>query len=468
MKMTNTKTRKTSESCRKVENVSTDARDQEDIDPTLEIDNMHWLEDDENECLANNNNGDGTDDDDDDVVNDGDTSTSFSLQECMNEFRARRIRRTSLSHHRQDIEKNGDTSKNCQETAELELINQNLCNKEQERKCKPCQNGFCYCFTSDSGDGGVNLGNCNPIRNTHTRNSRRNRRSECNQVRNTFLFLTIFFNTCFFKSSNIGNKKAKNFKSKDISKDRQIPKKTQNKTATSNMKATTISTNQLTAISSLETSPIDAPLIHIIQELRGNCVISKVKVNKHKIQANQNKQSLQQKNIQFKDQRTEIKSNQKKSFDQTMPELYTPTAPTLEKCGDLKTPDFKSSQLKNSKKCSECCERRRNGGGQLLQKRLSTTHFSYKPRNTKEAPPKPPRSTRNYNDQCCGSSESTSSSVREAERVVDDFLKKKGYRITECDNAKTKDDIEKKSERTKPSKKLYSDKRKSYPLSKLI
>lgn len=181
MKITNNKTRKTSGTCRKAGTINTEERDQEEVKPTFEIDNMHWMEDGEHECLDNNNNGDITDDDD--VVNDGDTSTSFSLQECMNEFRARRIRRTSLSQHRQDIGKDGGISiKNCQENAELELINQNLCNKEQERKCKPCKNGFCYCFTSDSGDGGTNLGNCNPIRGTSTRNSRRNRRVECNQV----------------------------------------------------------------------------------------------------------------------------------------------------------------------------------------------------------------------------------------------------------------------------------------------
>lgn len=61
----------------------------------------------------------------------------------MDEFRARRVRRVS--------ERQGSK---VHDTAEMDLINQNLCNKEYERKCKPCKNGFCYCFSSDSGDGG--------------------------------------------------------------------------------------------------------------------------------------------------------------------------------------------------------------------------------------------------------------------------------------------------------------------------
>lgn len=235
------------------------------------------------------------------------------------------------------------------------------------------------------------------------------------------------------------------------------------------MKSTTVSTNQLTAISSLETSPVDAPLIHIIQELRGNCVISKVKVNKHKIQANQ---ETTQKNIQFKDQTkaTHFSSNQMKSFNQSIPESYTPTAPTLEKFTEFENSktignDLKSSKLKNSKMCSECCGRRLSRGGILLQKRLSTTQFAYKPRNTKEAPPKPPRSIRNSGDQSYGSSESTSPSVREAERVLDDFLKKKGFKVTMEGNSNSVN--EKRSETIAPTRKLYSDKRKSYPMSKL-
>lgn len=187
--MTNTKTRKTSGTCKDAVHVnnSTDLGGGENDDPTNEIGGGHWMDVTDNECLAGNDgnycNSDEDTEDADENVNDGDTSTSFSLQECMNEFRARRIRRTSLSQHRHETEKSDTKSgKNCQETSELDLINQNLCNKEQERKCKPCQNGFCYCFTSDSGDGGANLGGCHASRGLQTRNSRRNRRSDCTQV----------------------------------------------------------------------------------------------------------------------------------------------------------------------------------------------------------------------------------------------------------------------------------------------
>lgn len=83
--------------------------------------------------------------------NGSDISSSFSLQECMKEFRARRIRRSYLNQQRQNMIR--DTyGKNVKEANEIDFINQNLRNKEQERKCKPCRNGFCYCFTSDSGD----------------------------------------------------------------------------------------------------------------------------------------------------------------------------------------------------------------------------------------------------------------------------------------------------------------------------
>ena len=82
-----------------------------------------------------------------------DSCSSFSLQECIDEFRARRIRRVSTQSREVPEHKEQQHKKHISDPAELDLINQNRSNKEQERKCKPCENGFCYCFTSDSGDG---------------------------------------------------------------------------------------------------------------------------------------------------------------------------------------------------------------------------------------------------------------------------------------------------------------------------
>lgn len=174
--MTNSKPRKPGNN-RNVDVEVADGVDEVDGAPSA------WMQNADNDRLSPNYSDeiDDTEDADDEIVNDGDTSTSFSLQECMNEFRARRISRISSSLNRQESEKGGA---NCHDTTELDLINQNLCNKEQERKCKPCKDGFCYCFTSDSGDGG-NLSVCGASRGIHMRHSRRNRRTECNQVCST-------------------------------------------------------------------------------------------------------------------------------------------------------------------------------------------------------------------------------------------------------------------------------------------
>ncbi|XP_023298971.2 uncharacterized protein LOC111681432 [Lucilia cuprina] len=468
--MTNSKTRKTSKSCKdavcndNITDLNSDAAD----DAVHEIENGHWMESIDNECLA----GYLTDDkysnhddseDADEIINDGDTSTSFSLQECMNEFRARRIRRTSLSHHRQDSEKSGVKSTKPQEASELDLINQNLCNKEQERKCKPCQNGFCYCFTSDSGDGGGNLCDSYTTRGNQSRNPRRNRRSECSQFSNTV------------------NRNAKTQKSKEKIKDgtSHLKKNQETKTDSSCIKSTKPERNQLTAISSLETGTNDAPLIHIIQELRNNCVISKVRVNKDKLHpiksqnnlsSNGNKvHTVTHKTAHFNDQKKQNKSdiNDKRLFYRFSSEKHTPTAPTLEKLSEFdstpKTDEFQSTPVETIKKCTKCSESRRSAGGQLLQKRLSNTQFTYKARNIKQAPPKPPRSSLTYDDKYFRS-DSTSPSVREAERVVDDFLKRKGLVATVGNSNRNETKIIKGPEK-KNTNNVDHFKRKSYPLT---
>lgn len=116
----------------------------------------------------------GTSDEDD--SGSGVTSTTFSLQECMDEFRARRLRR--MSNHRSIIGR--DEVDAVPTTADdARLIDQNRTNKEQERKCKPCKDGFCYCFTSDSGEGGQGAATCAAA---HIRSSKQSRYNHVNQV----------------------------------------------------------------------------------------------------------------------------------------------------------------------------------------------------------------------------------------------------------------------------------------------
>jgi len=133
------------------------------------------------------------DEDEEDSAETGSTS-SFSLQECINEFRARRIRRVSTHSRDREMATTAEEQKATTApvsvtvpvsvAADAHLINQNRCNKEQERKGKPCKNGFCYCFTSDSGD----CASTAPPRDWHVRQHRRSRRSDINKVQPPPLF----------------------------------------------------------------------------------------------------------------------------------------------------------------------------------------------------------------------------------------------------------------------------------------
>jgi len=118
------------------------------------------------------------DEDEEDSAESGSTS-SFSLQECINEFRARRIRRVSTHSRDREMATAGEEQAAPTVAADAHLINQNRCNKAQERMGKPCKNGFCYCFTSDSGD----CGSTAPPRDWHVRQQKRSRRSESSKVR---------------------------------------------------------------------------------------------------------------------------------------------------------------------------------------------------------------------------------------------------------------------------------------------
>lgn len=137
--------------------------------------------------MAAASNADDDDDEDDEEEEEEDESgstSSFSLQECINEFRARRIRRVSTQSRDRDMAAAGGEDQKgatvaSANTTDAHLINQNLCNKAQERKGKPCKNGFCYCFTSDSGDCASTTA---PPRDWHVRQQKRSRRSESNKV----------------------------------------------------------------------------------------------------------------------------------------------------------------------------------------------------------------------------------------------------------------------------------------------
>ncbi|XP_053966268.1 uncharacterized protein LOC128868324 [Anastrepha ludens] len=413
--------------------------------------------------------------------------SSFSLQECINEFRARRIRRLSTqSREVAQVEELvsafvGEKSekKALPDPADEDLINQNRSNKEQERKCKPCRDGFCYCFTSDSGEGG---GVCDAAgastRGGHARHLRRHRRSECLE------------NTTVIPQSHV-----KPVDHEDVRRDsvptyfkvpaehvQQVsPQKPKHDKIKHNASAeATSNENELTAISRLETSAPDAPLIHIIQELHNNCVISEVRVNKHKLQANRQGQHL--------NARQESKSSPQKTR-QPHPTTYMhePTAPPLEsyiladKQAQNKRETFPrpvldkiseldslsdafaySTPLTSSSKHTDTGRRRHKAGGRLLQKRLSLSSVHSKPRRSLQAPPKPPRTYLCLEEKSSASSiTSTSTSLREAERILDEFLIRRGAMVKDSEG-KTDKSVKKvdKAVQMDVEKVLYATERK--------
>lgn len=188
--------------------------------------------------------------------------------------------------------------------------------------------------------------------------------------------------------------------------------------------------NNLTAISRLKTSHKDAPLIHIIQELRDNCVISEVRINKEKLQKNQLFKCCPINGDSILKAADKI---QKTSSKRIPNEPQEPTAPAWEKVADLEMSQndcLLSSPLEIISSKNKGHTKRRNiAGGRLLQKRLSKSNFSFKPPDTKEPPAKPPRSSMSFEENLSTSTATTSLSVREAERVVDNFLVAKGYTI---------------------------------------
>ncbi|XP_061389433.1 uncharacterized protein LOC133324613 [Musca vetustissima] len=320
---------------------------------------------------------------------DGATSTSFSLEECMNEFRARRIRRIS-SHSRPEGENRSNGQKG-HNTTDKDLINQNLSNKQQERKCKPCKDGFCYCFTSDSGDGSVG----ETMYRKYAQGS-----AKCAQI-----------NAKFDMPAN-----AKTNKRNKIHLDTKLDNtQEQNELRVSNCP-------QISAVSRLETTGKDAPLIHIIQELRDNCVISEVRINKKKL--NSSYRSYKPNCESFKKGNQEMHIKQNTVSSPILLESHQPSAPPL----------YSISRDDSYNKEKHNMEKRNKAGGRLLQKRLSNSNAKYKRRENNDPPPKPPRCSLSAEEKSSKSICSSSSSVREAERILDDFLVRRGYNRQILDN----------------------------------
>ncbi|KAH8290691.1 hypothetical protein KR054_005014, partial [Drosophila jambulina] len=350
------------------------------------------------------------DEEEEDSAKSGSTS-SFSLQECIDEFRARRTRRVST--HSRECDGNlprSNRETRTRRTMDADLINQNRCNKEQERKGKPCQNGFCYCFTSDSGD----CGSTAPARDQHVRLPRRSRRSESSKTT---------------KQNNLGSQE----------KQQQAEKRRLSEPA--NVKSS--HTSPLTAVSRLRAVSGDGePLIHIIQELRDNCVVSEVRVNRQKLPV-ASSTSCRHRNSQSQGLKSTTSTSKQLNYE---PIEYKPSAPVLSNISEQESAVEEEHEkemhekevlsAEPSSRRSSQSRRSSGGGGRLLQKRLSLSQAKYKTRDSqKQPPPKPPRcSSHSLTDGT--SLTSTNPSVREAERVLDEFLRKRGVCVPKSSRSK--------------------------------
>lgn len=225
---------------------------------------------------------------------------------------------------------------------------------------KQCKDGFCYCFTSDS--------DCSK----RIPDKKRSRRKVVHQLSSP-------------KKLSIAEKNERN--------------------------------NCIRAISTLEEDfKSDAPMIHIIQQIHNNCVISEVRVNKSHLRGP-----------------VPLPRKTRRSCP----------APVIEEIVEVteeeEQPVCKEPSTPPKKSC--------NKAGKLLEKRLSysagqkekpkrayqTDVFSTLPKGT--PPPKPPRSARSLYSSKSKSTDtldddsSQTSSLRNAERVLNSFLKSKGYEV---------------------------------------
>ncbi|XP_034111706.2 uncharacterized protein LOC117572739 [Drosophila albomicans] len=368
---------------------------------------------------------DGDDDEEEEEEEDEDSgsTSSFSLQDCLNEFRTRRIRRVST--HSRDAAGGGEERQTAASVvaADAHLINQNLCNKAQERRGKPCKNGFCYCFTSDSGDCGSTVA----PREWHVRQHKRSRRADANKL-----------STAQQSNQNNFNPQPSQ-RNPQTQLRRQSENRKQNAAGVAVASHKSVDSRPLTAVSSLHAVGDDAPLIHIIQELRDNCVISEVRVNKQKLP-----NSTQISPASTTTTSSSVATSKLKKMPKPERIEYKATAPPLSNISEQETP------LDEDKECDDFlteatslagesfhssrrkCRRSSSGGGRLLQKRLSNGgQVNFKPRDVEQPPPKPPRRSNQSLDgkMSLSSLTSTTPSVRDAERVLDEFLRKHGVQV---------------------------------------
>lgn len=191
----------------------------------------------------------------------------------------------------------------------------------------------------------------------------------------------------------------------------------------------------------------DEPLIHIIQELHDNCVVSEVRVNRHK---------LSDSSSRCRHRSTQREPTKMLSYE---PIAYKPSAPVLSNISEQESAveqDQEKEELATEPPSRRSSRSRRSSGagGRLLQKRLSQGQVSFKARNSQLPPPKPPRRISQSLDGKLSQSSltSTNPSVREAERVLDEFLRKRGVQVP--------------TSKLEPSLKKDS-KRRSFPMGKL-
>jgi len=168
----------------------------------------------------------------------------------------------------------------------------------------------------------------------------------------------------------------------------------------------------------------DEPLIHIIQELHDNCVVSEVRVNRQKLSGS---------NCRYRNSQTLRETTKMQSYE---PIAYKHSAPVLSNISEQESAVEEEQEkevmaTEPSSRRSSRSQRSSGAGGRLLQKRLSQGQVSFKARDSQLPPPKPPRRGSQSLDGKLSQSSltSTNPSVREAERVLDDFLRKRGVQV---------------------------------------
>lgn len=167
---------------------------------------------------------------------------------------------------------------------EEESIMQNMCNKRNERLSKPCKDGFCYCFTSDSEDfrkdPGTSAGHhrCKALRKEYAYHLPTE--SDCSE---------IVSSDQYFADKQKEKKKKRVSLPPEILESGTINR--QNGSAGCGHKDGKCSNDNCRRRPFLATnkfqefhcSDSDAPLIHIVQEVQRNVVVSEIRINRSKL-----------------------------------------------------------------------------------------------------------------------------------------------------------------------------------------